>query len=95
MRRSRGPTKTVMSKQGLLKLAIDRRRQFDRERGEQDIRIEAAAAETLDAPEVRDDAERALYAAQNARRGQSRPKRPGSIVRSDCSTSMLARLAMC
>lgn len=53
-----------MSKQAALKVAGDRRRQLDRQRGEQDERIEVATAETLVALQVRDDAERALDAAQ-------------------------------
>lgn len=57
-------TRNVMTKQSALAKARKRRRALDRERGEQDQRIEEATAATLVALEVRADAERALDAAQ-------------------------------
>ncbi|WP_375502672.1 hypothetical protein [uncultured Jatrophihabitans sp.] len=56
--------RNVLTKQSALKLASDRRRELDRARGEQDKRIEEATASTLVALQVREDAERALEAAQ-------------------------------
>lgn len=56
--------RNVLTKQNALKLAGERRRVLDRARGEQDKRIEQVTAATLLAFERRDDAERALVAAQ-------------------------------
>ena len=79
--------RNVLTKQGALRLASDRRRELDRARGEQDKRIEEATAATLVALQGRDDAERALEAAQ-AEVGESLRK----VLAEDVSVERAAAL---
>lgn len=79
--------RNVLTKQGALRLASDRRRELDRARGEQDKRVEEATAETLVALQGRDDAERALEAARAEVRGSLR-----KILAEDVSVERAAAL---